>query len=129
MDSSEVSQLNALAGRDHPEFGMCMDLGIGFCVDGHIPTLHSLSYNCESLIWEIRFFGEEQTVVFRNGTLFGDDDSVLIPFQSVRDLTLQNAAILEALRLDEPCVYDLEDVAGSYRLLQKIQELLGYDGD
>lgn len=129
LGCDSFSNVNALTGQRHPEFGMYMDLAVTFECLGNRPAVHSLSYNCEQLAWELRFFGASQTFVFKNGELFQDGKHQVVAASDIRDLRRQNEEIFDALCSGKESLYDLGTTIGSYRLLQEVDDITGWTND
>ena len=118
-----------MLGRPHPETRMYMDLSLGFLCNDGIPVTHTLTYNCEHILWRIRLVGEEDVLTFQNGKLYDDSGlSLLEPFD-IRNLSIQNSDIFHALAAEKPSEFDLSSVVPSYAVLQLVDDCLGWSDD
>ena len=129
LGRDSYSNVNALTGNRHPEYGMYMDLAVSFECVGNQPAVHSLSYNSEELIWELRFFGTNCTFVFRNGELFQDGKTQVVAASDIRDLRSQDEEIFDSLGSGKESNYDLGTTIGSYSLLQEVDDNTGWRND
>lgn len=113
-----------LRGLDHPDFGMTMDLAMSFGMDGQgwCIASHSLTYNASALTWWMRFCGSRGDYLFDTGTLYGTGGEILVQGESIRDLTHQNARILQGLRTGESTDFEARDVLPSMRALRLLDE-------
>lgn len=112
----EIGSARCLLGNRHPEFDMVMDLSLGFTC-GPALVSHDLSYNADVLLWEIRFTGRDDVLVFRNGALLDESGTEVVTQHSIRELSIQNAEMLEGLSTSKPGRFDLDAVLPSYRAL------------
>ena len=115
-----ISSPYVLFGQRHPDFGMVMDLSLGFSCGGDVVVTHSLTYNSDRLLWELRFAGRQDVVVFRNGVLLDEAGAEITPEHSIRDLSFQDAEMLEARATGRPSVFDISAVMPTYRALHEI---------
>jgi len=113
-----------LWGRDHPDFGMTMDLTMSFGMGGDAWCIasHSLTYNASALTWQMRFCGSQGDYLFDTGRLFGTGGELLVEGASIRDLTFQNAQILQGLRTGESTDFEARDVLATMRALRQLEE-------
>ena len=113
-----------LRGTDHREFGMTMDVTMSFGMggDGWCIASHSLTYNASAVSWQMRFCGGGGDYRFDTGKLFGTGGEVLVDGASIRDLTFQNAQILEGLRSGRPTDFEARNVLPAMRALRLLEE-------
>ena len=114
----------ACFGRIHPDFGMLMDLSLSFTSASDQLVTHALTYNANELIWELRFVSDQGLLTFRNGELLDQSGRTLVPPMSVRDVSLQDNAILAALESGEPSDFDLAQVLPAMRVLDLAEGVL-----
>ena len=74
----EARDVSAHFGREHPEFGMTMDVSASFTTDAGQLVTQSLTYNTAELIWELRFVGDENLLTFREAALFNESGNEII---------------------------------------------------
>ena len=116
-----VRQIGALIGRAHKKFGMAMDVSIHFRTEARQLVTQALTYNADELCWELRFFGDEEVLTFRNGRLFNEKKEDVVPQASWLDLIPQNRQMLAAIREGDPSDYDIESVLPAMEVLQQAQ--------
>ncbi len=122
----EIGSAQCLLGSRHPESNMVMDLSLGFTC-GDAVVSHDLSYNADALLWEIRFTGRDDVLVFRNGALLDETGNEAVAERSIRELSIQNSEILSALSSSEASRFDLGAVLPSYRALHRLDPNVGAD--
>lgn len=123
MGATDIAHPSLLRGRDHPQFGMTMDICLSFAVEGPCIASHSLTYNASTLSWQMRFCGDEGDYLFDNGMLIGTAGEVLIEGASIRDLTFQNAQILHGLRSESATDFDATDVLPAMTALHLLEQV------
>jgi len=128
LGTDHASKLRCLEGESHDDLAMVMDLSLGFSCDDDVVVSHSLTYNSDHLLWELRFIGRQVTVVFRNGALLDEEGRELVPEHSIRDLGTQDEEILDALATGSPCSFDIDSVLPTYRVLHELETMSGVVG-
>ena len=129
LGTSEVGDVTGMVGRRHPDVGMYMDLTVAFSCGGDIPVTQALTYNCDSLLWDLRLTGLQEVFTFRNGRLVDDAGSDVVEPVSIRDLLVQNTEIFDALANGSASPFDLSCVLPSYNALQRIDDYLAWSDD
>ncbi len=123
-DNDQIAFPTLLRGRDHPDFGMTMDLTMSFGMAGDRWCIasHSLTYNASALSWQLRFCGNRGDYLFDTGRLYGTGGELLVEGASIRDLSDQNAQILEGLRSGTPTDFEASEVLATMRALTLLEE-------
>jgi len=124
-----IQDPRGMAGSPHPETRMYMDLSLGFLCNEIIPVTHTLTYNCERILWRLRLVGEEDVLTFQNGELYDDSGQTLVEPFDIRNLSIQNSEIFHALAAGQSSEFDLSCVAPSYAVLQLVDDCLGWSND
>ena len=55
----DALDVSAHLGREHPEFGMTMDVSLSFATQSGQMVTQSLTYNTAEFVWELRLVGDE----------------------------------------------------------------------
>ena len=121
----EPLEVSARAGQRNREFGMTMDLAIGFATEQRTLVSHVLTYNSASDLSEWRLVTDRELMIVADGTLTTIDGKLLVAGSEWWDLRAQDGAIIAAIRNGEPSDFDLEAVMPSMRLLDRCQQLSG----
>lgn len=123
--NDDITSPSLLRGTDHPDFGMTMDLTMSFGMGDQAWCIasHSLTYNASALTWQMRFCGSQGDYLFDAGKLFGTGGELLVEGASIRDLSFQNAQILEGLRSGRPTDFEASDVLATMRALSLLEEV------
>ena len=117
-----VRQVRALFGPAHPKFGMALDVGVQMVTSGEELITHSLSYNVEHLVWQLKFIGHEDVLTIEGGRLTNEAGQELTPEASIVDLSVQSRELLDAWRTGEECEYDLATVLPTMECLGRAQQ-------
>ena len=109
-------------GREHPEFGMTMDVSVSFATPAGQLVTQSLTYNTAEFIWELRFVGDQDLLTFRDGALLDANGNEIVAAAPIRDLYAQDQQMLETILDDAPSDYAVESVRPVMRVLQAAQQ-------
>ncbi|MGF1616514.1 MAG: Gfo/Idh/MocA family protein [Acidimicrobiia bacterium] len=123
LGAENALRLTLHKGRSHDDLPMVMDLSLGFSCGDDVVVSHGLTYNSDRLLWELRFIGRRDSVIFRNGALLDEEGREIVPQHSIRDLEAQDAEILRALVTGDPCSFDIDNVMPAYRLLDVLASI------
>lgn len=100
----EVTAVQAQFGPPHPTLGIPLDLDVQFRVGETLVTV-AMSYNSAWPRHEYFVIGEEGSVEFRDGKLWGAEGALFVPDPEDKGIQRQNAEWLEAIRAGrEPAV-------------------------
>ena len=117
----QVERVSAMFGQTHPKFGMSMELSLHFATPARQLVTQTLTYNAEQLVWELRFIGSNDVLIFRNGCLSDEQGASLMAAVSWVDLIAQDRQMLAALENKHPCEYDVQQVLPAMRVLHLAQ--------
>jgi 2-hydroxy-4-carboxymuconate semialdehyde hemiacetal dehydrogenase len=117
--------VSARAGVTNREFGMTMDLTIGFATEASQLITHVLTYNTRTDLGEWRLVTDDDLLVVRDGALANLAGETIVAEHEWSDLSVQDSAIVRAIRSGEPSDFDVESVLPTMRLLERCQELSG----
>ena len=123
LGSTTASAPCAHFGRKHEEFGMTMDLVVSFVAPPGTLVTHTLTYNTEIGLSEVRVVAEEDLFVVRELGLYRASGEELVPPVGWADLLEQDREFLDALIDEHPSEFDLESVLPALRVLEDAQEV------
>lgn len=109
-------------GRDHPDLGMTMDISIAFATESAQLVSHALTYNTAHLDWSLRFVCDSGQYLFANGDLIGEDGSIVVSGAPIRDLRIQNRAMLDAIDTATVGDFDARSALPSMQCLQQLTD-------
>jgi 2-hydroxy-4-carboxymuconate semialdehyde hemiacetal dehydrogenase len=115
----------ARAGHANREFGMTMDLAIGFATEASQLVTHALTYNTPSDLEEWRVVTDGELMIVREGGLATAGGEEIVAGRDWSDLREQDGAIVSAIRSGEPSEFDVATVLPTMRLLERCQQLSG----
>jgi 2-hydroxy-4-carboxymuconate semialdehyde hemiacetal dehydrogenase len=115
--------VSARAGRTNQEFGMSMDLAIGFATESSQLVTHVLTYNTATDLGEWRLVTDDDLLVVRGSGLATLTGETIVPEHEWTDLSAQDSAIVRAIRSGEPSDFDVDSVLPTMGLLERCQEL------
>jgi 2-hydroxy-4-carboxymuconate semialdehyde hemiacetal dehydrogenase len=118
---TSVEHVNALAGNPRGQFSMIMDVSINFRTSSQQLVTHSLTYNTAQFCWEVRFLGDEGTLVYRNGELLDETGEQVIPKSSWLDLVPQNREMLDSIVRGAPSDYDVTSALLPMKVLHQAE--------
>ncbi len=121
LDTRAVHNPGLLRGRDHPTLGMTMDLTLSFSTDSQQLVTHALTYNTADLRWQMRFICDFGQYVFDNGSLLDGEGHVIVNGASIRDLSIQNRSMLDAIQSGVAGHFDARSCLLSMECLQDLQ--------
>lgn len=108
-------------GPEHPSLGV-MDMSLAMTLSrGEIVTL-AQSYNVHDFRWRATFIGEETTLNFDMGELTDYTGNVIVPAQSITELSEQNREFVDAIRERRDPAISGEDVMPAMRVLSRAQQ-------
>ncbi len=126
LGDPDVVDVCAHAGREHPEFGMTIDLSVSFSTSARQLVTHVLSYNTKHDVDEIQLITDDELLLLRSGALttLGGEELVSAG-GGWSDLGPQNEEMLAAIAGGLPSRYDIDAVLPSMRLLDRMQKAAG----
>jgi 2-hydroxy-4-carboxymuconate semialdehyde hemiacetal dehydrogenase len=108
-------------GNRHATFGMTMDLSLTFRSASRQIVTHSLTYNAENEVWELRFVADEGLLTFRGGALLDGAGNEIAAAVEWSDLRPQNQDMLAAIRGEQESEYEIASVLPAMRVLQQVE--------
>ncbi len=124
LNNPPCQSITAVAGKTHPKYGMLVDVAVHFATSDQQIVTQSLTYNCAKPLWELRFVGDEEVLMIRNGKLFTEAGDELETQSFENDLAVQDQEIIDAVRNNHPTVFDLDAVLPSLEVLQQAQSFI-----
>jgi len=122
----EVERVSAEIGRRHSETGLPMDIAIALRFRFGALATHVLSYNSRLSIDDVLVVGEEETFRIEGGNLAGSKGPVIAGTVDVMDsIRTQDEAFVRAVTRGDSVKPTAEDVLPVYRVLQKVEDLVG----
>jgi 2-hydroxy-4-carboxymuconate semialdehyde hemiacetal dehydrogenase len=121
LGSSHATDIDADFGGENREFGMTMDLSVGFVSDRGCLVTHALTYNTPVDVDEQWFITDHELFVRRDGGLFTQQGEQLIVARDWSDLTRQDSEMLAAIIDGVDCDYTIESVLPTMRALEQMQ--------
>jgi 2-hydroxy-4-carboxymuconate semialdehyde hemiacetal dehydrogenase len=120
-----VVDVSAHAGREHPEFGMTIDLSVSFSTQERQLVTHALSYNTKHDVDEMQLITDNDFLLLRSGVLTTLAGEELVSGGGWSDLGPQNEEMIKAIADGVPSRYDIDAVLPAMRLLDRIQKAAG----
>lgn len=120
-----VQGVRALSGKPHPQFGMAMDISIQFHTGAKQLVTIALTYNAKETLWVMRFLGDEDVLTFQNGKLLNEKDEQVVPEHSIYNMLNQDRAMIQAIRNNTPCDFDVASMMPAMRVLHQAEHSIG----
>jgi hypothetical protein len=101
-----------------------MDLGLVARTETGQVITQTLSYNTSVLHWELRFMGDRESLLYRDGALFDDAGSQIVPPAALLDLRGVWADVVSGLAGGTATDFDLRSILPVMHLLQAADEAM-----
>lgn len=125
LGDPDVADVSAHAGREHPEFGMTIDLSVSFSTSERQLVTHALSYNTKHDVDELQLITDDDFLLLRSGVLSTAAGEELVGGGGWSDLGPQDEEMITAIVDGLPSRYDIDAVLPSMRLLDRVQKAAG----
>jgi 2-hydroxy-4-carboxymuconate semialdehyde hemiacetal dehydrogenase len=125
LDCTDVVEVTAQAGQQHPIFGMTMDLSLTFSTPNRQIVTHCLSYNTTHGVNEMQLVTDDDFFVLRDGALIATNGGGNVACAGWSDLGPQDLEMLRAIVDRRPSEFDIDAVLPTMRVLQMAQTVGG----
>jgi 2-hydroxy-4-carboxymuconate semialdehyde hemiacetal dehydrogenase len=125
LNDPRVADVTAHAGREHPEFGMTIDLSITFTTAERQLVTHVLSYNTKHDVDGMQLITDDEFLLLRDGALTTVTGEAVISGGGWSDLEPQDREMVTAIIDGSPSQFDVDTVLPTMRLLDRAQTAAG----
>jgi 2-hydroxy-4-carboxymuconate semialdehyde hemiacetal dehydrogenase len=118
---------SCIRGPLHPTQGV-LDLSLNMSLPGGELFTLAQSYNISRFQWRLTFIGEEDSLEFRENSLYDGQGNVLVEDEPITDLLEQDEGFIHSIRNNHDPLIPARDILPTMGLLQEARDQMDRQG-